>query len=90
MKPILCYFFVLLLLLGCQNESKLSFKTHSVETQTCADCPEISIVIPKALGSSKTANNTHHNTYKRSSIGSTPPQDAASTGQPLKPSAIKL
>ncbi len=59
MKSILQYFLVFLLLVGCQNESKLTFEPHTFKSKTCTECPEVSITIPKALGQvkiSKTIN----------------------------------
>lgn len=59
MKSTLYYFLVFLLLFGCQNDSKLTFEPYTFENESCEDCPEVSIAIPKALGSvkiSKTIN----------------------------------
>ena len=53
MKSTLSYFLVFLFLLGCQNESKLAFEPHTFKTETCADCPAVSITIPRALGQAK-------------------------------------
>jgi len=53
MKSIGYYFLVFLLLLGCQNESKLAFEPFIIEGEICNDCPEVSITISKALGQSK-------------------------------------
>lgn len=53
MKSIFYYFLVFLLLFGCQNETKLAFEPYVFENESCDDCPEVSIAIPKALGSSK-------------------------------------
>ncbi len=53
MKPKLYYFLVFLLLLGCQNETNLTFEPFVFENETCADCPEVAIEIPKALGLTK-------------------------------------
>lgn len=53
MKSTLSYILVFLLLFGCQNESRLTFEPYAIENETCDDCPEVSIAIPKALGLSK-------------------------------------
>ena len=53
MKSTLPYFLVFLLLFGCQNETKLTFESYAIENEVCDDCPEVSIVIPKALGQAK-------------------------------------
>jgi len=53
MKSIHAYFLIFLLLFGCQNESRLTFEPYVIENETCHVCPEVSIVIPKALGLSK-------------------------------------
>ncbi|TMM59229.1 DUF3298 and DUF4163 domain-containing protein [Maribacter algarum] len=53
MKSILYYLLVFLLLYGCQSESKLTFEPHTFKSDSCAECPEVSIAIPKALGPAK-------------------------------------
>lgn len=53
MKSTLFYFLVFLLLLGCQSEANLTFEPYAFENETCDDCPEVSIEIPKALGRAK-------------------------------------
>lgn len=53
MRTIPYYFLVFLLLLGCQNDSKLTFEPQIIENEVCQDCPAISINIPKALGTTK-------------------------------------
>ena len=56
------FFYVLLIFLfflGCQKEVKHSFEKHIIENKNCADCPKVSIEIPKALDQttlSKTIN----------------------------------
>jgi len=53
MKSIPYFFLVFLLLFSCQNEGKLTFEAHTFENESCSNCPEVSIAIPKALGSAK-------------------------------------
>ena len=53
MKSTFCYFLVFLLLFGCQNESKLTFEPHTFKSEACAECPEVSIAVPRALGRAK-------------------------------------
>ena len=38
---------------GCQNETKLAFEPHTFTNDTCSDCPQVSIAIPRALGQAK-------------------------------------
>ena len=53
MKATLYSFLVFLLLIGCQNEANLTFEPYAFENESCKDCPEVSIAIPKALGRTK-------------------------------------
>ncbi|MFS4492519.1 DUF3298 domain-containing protein [Maribacter sp. 2308TA10-17] len=53
MKSTLYYLLVFLLFFGCKNESGLTFEQDIFKSETCAECPEISIAIPKALGNAK-------------------------------------
>lgn len=53
MKTHFHYFLAFAMLIGCQNESKLTFEPQSIENKICEECPEVSIEIPKALGKSK-------------------------------------
>ena len=49
------YFLLLLVLFGCQNTTEIAFEPYTFENDSCADCPVISIALPKALGTSKIA-----------------------------------
>jgi hypothetical protein len=49
MKSIFWSFLLLLFLIGCQNENKLTFETQTIENDPCSDCPLVSIEIPKVL-----------------------------------------
>ncbi|WP_422349383.1 PdaC/SigV domain-containing protein [Flagellimonas sp.] len=40
---------LLLLSLGCENDHKLTFETQQLEGESCDDCPEVQISLPKAL-----------------------------------------
>ena len=53
MKSTAYYFLVFFLLFGCQSENKLTFEPYAFENEACADCPAVSIAIPKVLGSAK-------------------------------------
>lgn len=53
MKNVLYYSLIFLLLFNCQDETALEFEPSTFENQSCVGCPEISIQIPKALGSAK-------------------------------------
>ncbi len=59
MKCVIPCFFVLLLLLGCSNADKLTFKTIQIKEQVCADCPKIKILIPEATASSKVSQSVN-------------------------------
>lgn len=50
MKNYLAVFFITILLLGCETDSKLTFKTEELKNNTCNACPEITVSVPKALG----------------------------------------
>ena len=49
MKTPFAYFLVVLLLLSCKNEEKLTFEPIDFQGNGCNGCPEISIKLPKAL-----------------------------------------
>lgn len=54
--PLTCFLFFLVLI-GCQNkEDKLTFEPLHLSENLCADCPEISITIPRAVERTKAAN----------------------------------
>lgn len=60
MKSKLSCLLALILLFGCQEKrERLSFKSLVVEEKECADCPRISIAIPEAKASTKTANTVN-------------------------------
>ena len=50
MRNSLAVFFVTILLLGCETDSKLTFKNKELKNKACDTCPEITISTPKALG----------------------------------------
>ncbi|MDC6365323.1 MULTISPECIES: DUF3298 and DUF4163 domain-containing protein [Flavobacteriaceae] len=59
MKKTLLLLPILLLILGCENESKLTFEPMELHGKTCSNCPKIEISVPKALDNltiSKTIN----------------------------------
>lgn len=41
--------FLLLMALGCENESNLTFEPLELQGENCKDCPHIEINVPKAL-----------------------------------------
>lgn len=53
MKFVFPFFSVLLLLLGCQNETALTFEPLTIENEVCDGCPVVSITIPNAMGKGK-------------------------------------
>lgn len=55
MKPSYCVFLLFLFLIGCQNESKLTFEPYLVETEPCDNCPKIDISLPKAIDNNRLA-----------------------------------
>ena len=56
MKSSNILFLVLLLLISCQNEDKLTFEPYRIETGVCATCTKINISIPKAIDENKLAH----------------------------------
>jgi hypothetical protein len=50
MKNSLACVFVLLLVIGCETEAKLTFKSTVLKNRTCNTCPEIKIAVPEAFG----------------------------------------
>jgi hypothetical protein len=52
MKRNLASLLCLILLLGCETESKLTFEPVQLQGEICEDCPRIDINIPNALDSS--------------------------------------
>ncbi|HEA20488.1 hypothetical protein LCGC14_2208830 [marine sediment metagenome] len=57
MKGPLTYFLIFLALTGCQKEDKLTFESVILRNDICADCPEISISIPRAIENSRAAHS---------------------------------
>lgn len=55
MKHLLRSLLILLCLLGCKNENKLTFEPIIIENEICTDCPKVSIHLPKALEQTKIA-----------------------------------
>ncbi|MBW8242363.1 DUF3298 and DUF4163 domain-containing protein [Muricauda oceani] len=52
MKKYIVVILFLVVLMGCQTESKLTFEPTQLLGETCADCPKIAINIPNALDDS--------------------------------------
>lgn len=55
MKPSNSFFVLLILLIGCQKENKLTFEPYLVETEACDNCTKINISLPNAIDESKLA-----------------------------------
>jgi hypothetical protein len=55
MKNSFAFLFITIFLLACESESKLTFETIQLDNNTCNDCPEIKISIPKALDDTRIA-----------------------------------
>ncbi len=55
MKNSFAYLLIAIFLFGCETESKLTFKNIELKNKTCNTCPEITIVIPKALDETRIA-----------------------------------
>lgn len=53
MKTFFYYFLVFALLIGCQNDAKLTFEAQTIANEVCEDCPTVSIDIPKAQGTTR-------------------------------------
>ncbi|MGB7394134.1 MAG: DUF3298 and DUF4163 domain-containing protein [Pricia sp.] len=57
LKSHFTFFMIFAMLVGCQQKSdKLSFEPLVLAEKGCTDCPKISITIPKAIESTRTAN----------------------------------
>src|SRR5680860_61605 len=57
MKTLLPCFLIFLVLIGCQKkENKLTFEPLKLGETLCADCPQISITIPRAIEHTRTAS----------------------------------
>ncbi|WP_373516724.1 DUF3298 and DUF4163 domain-containing protein [Pricia sp.] len=57
MKSPLTCFLIFLVLIGCQKkEDKLTFEPLTLGESLCADCPQISITIPRAVERTRTAS----------------------------------
>ncbi|CAM3448019.1 DUF3298 and DUF4163 domain-containing protein [Zobellia roscoffensis] len=57
MRTQVTYIILLLALVGCQKENKLTFETLSLDETRCSECPSVEINIPKALENSKIATS---------------------------------
>ncbi|MBT2160081.1 DUF3298 and DUF4163 domain-containing protein [Zobellia barbeyronii] len=57
MRTQVTYIILLLVLVGCQKENKLTFETLSLDETRCSECPNVEINIPKALENSKIAES---------------------------------
>lgn len=53
MKTPILYVLCLSMLFSCKNEHTLTFETFTFESEVCANCPQVSITIPKALEKNK-------------------------------------
>ena len=60
MKISNCFFLLFILLIGCQNESKLTFEPYRVDTEVCDHCPKINISLPKAIDNNKLARTINN------------------------------
>ncbi len=56
MKSPFVHIFIILLLLGCKKEDKLTFDTIVFEETSCADCPDVQIDLPHVMERSRLAN----------------------------------
>ena len=56
MKAPFTYFLIFLALTSCQKEDKLTFETLILTGDVCADCPKVSIAIPRAIEKTRAAN----------------------------------
>ena len=53
MKTPITYFLILLFLVSCKNDVGLSFEPIVIESESCTDCPEVTIKLPKAMTRTK-------------------------------------
>lgn len=67
MKKTLRLLPILLLILGCENESKLTFEPMELHSKNCSDCAKIEISVPKALDK-LTVSNTINQALKEEII----------------------
>ncbi|NJB71257.1 hypothetical protein GGR42_001719 [Saonia flava] len=57
MKKIVLLLFLFLIVVGCKNDTQLTFEPSVFSNDTCKDCPKVAINIPKALDNSKIAES---------------------------------
>lgn len=60
MKRSLSSIFLILLVLGCETDSKLTFENLQLENTKCDNCPEINIEVPQALDETKIARTINN------------------------------
>jgi len=60
MRTQVTYIILLLALVGCQKENKLTFETVSLDETRCSECPNVGINVPKALENSKIATTINN------------------------------
>ncbi|MDT0606522.1 DUF3298 and DUF4163 domain-containing protein [Croceitalea rosinachiae] len=60
MKRSLSFIFLILLALGCETESKLTFEKLQLENEKCDDCPNIKIEVPQALDETRIARTINN------------------------------
>lgn len=61
MKTLIPCFLLIFVLWSCKNEVQLAFEPHEIRSESCGECPEVVINIPKALNNDplgQTINNS--------------------------------
>ena len=53
MKTLIIYVLSLSMLFSCKNDNALTFELLNFKSEVCANCPQVSITIPKALDENK-------------------------------------
>lgn len=59
MKHRLHCLFLLVLLIGCKNENKLTFEPITIENEPCSNCPTVAIHLPKIIEQTKIAKTVN-------------------------------
>lgn len=54
------FFVFMVLLIGCQEDTALTFEALTLDETRCSECPRIEIQIPKAMENSKTAQSINN------------------------------
>ncbi len=56
MKQVFAFILFTILLVSCKKDHELTFVTHQINQNNCNTCPNVEIVVPKAIDQNKIAN----------------------------------